>query len=360
MADFAGAGAGTPLDLPQQARTRAVFVIAVGAGAQQEGALQGVERAVHRRDIGEGPEIVALAVACAAMLRQLRRGVIAREQDIGKRLVVAQQHIEARLHLLDVIGFKQQRLGFRLGRDEDHRGRERNHPRNAVRMAEAARIAGDAPADAARLADIEHLAILGDHAIDARSLGRMAQMGADDRRSLFDEGGRGIPRRLVEIERGGAFGLGGLAREVFILEAIRFGLFGGIWRLAAHARDLDELRKDAMAGAKPSRPAGENPARQPLLQQTREVLVKQAKSPDALRPQSTRPAKPDLGKSRPSGPAPGFPLSLSPQTARESPKRRGVECFLALDWRAELLRVGSSRVRFSPVWARASRDASKP
>ena len=55
------------------------------------------------------------------MLDELRRRVVAGDQDIGEALVVAQQHVEARLQLLDEIGFQQQRLGFGLRRDEHHR-----------------------------------------------------------------------------------------------------------------------------------------------------------------------------------------------------------------------------------------------
>ena len=43
--NFVGAGAGAPFDLIEQTGAAAVFEIAVGAGAQQEGALQRIERA---------------------------------------------------------------------------------------------------------------------------------------------------------------------------------------------------------------------------------------------------------------------------------------------------------------------------
>jgi hypothetical protein len=41
--------------------------------------------------------------------------MVAGDQDIGKRLVVAQLHVEARPQLLDQIGLEQQRLGFGRG-----------------------------------------------------------------------------------------------------------------------------------------------------------------------------------------------------------------------------------------------------
>src|SRR5208337_4914958 len=105
--DLAGAGTGAALDLEQQAGPAAVVVIGIFAGAQQEGALQHVYRAIDRPDAGEGAVIIALAAARAAMFGQLRAALVASQQDVGETLVVAHQHIEARLQLLDEIGFEQ-------------------------------------------------------------------------------------------------------------------------------------------------------------------------------------------------------------------------------------------------------------
>src|SRR5271165_1666580 len=84
--DLAGAGRGAALDLIEQAGTRAVFIKGVRAGAQKESALQGVQGAIDRPDAGEGTEIIALARARAAVLADLRGAVIARYQNIVKRL----------------------------------------------------------------------------------------------------------------------------------------------------------------------------------------------------------------------------------------------------------------------------------
>ena len=171
--------------------------------------------------------------------------MVAGEQNIGKRLVVAHQDVEARLHLLDEIGFEQQRLGLGRGRDEDHRGGERDHPRDAVGVAGEPRIAGDALADAARLADIEHLAVGAEHAVDAGAGGRIAQMAADDRDAALQRGGRCGSTVETEIEAGGNF------RRVFeFVFEIRFGHLGRqiageigtgrivAWRTARHGRHL--------------------------------------------------------------------------------------------------------------------------
>ncbi len=178
--DLAGAGAGAALDLIEQAGTRAVFVKRVRAGAQKKGALQRVQRAIDRPDAGEGTEIIALARARAAMLADLRGAVIARDQNIGERLVVAHQHVEARLQLLDQIGFEQQRVGLGRNRDEHHRRGCGDHARNTVHMAGEARVARDPLPDVLRLADVEHLAVLGDHAIDAGAVRRVPPLRLDD------------------------------------------------------------------------------------------------------------------------------------------------------------------------------------
>ncbi len=95
-ADLPRAGAGTALDLIEQTGPRAPLIGAVGAGAQKERALQRVDRAGDGDRRGEGAEVIALAGAGAAMLVDRRGRVIARQQDIGKRLVVAQQNVKAR------------------------------------------------------------------------------------------------------------------------------------------------------------------------------------------------------------------------------------------------------------------------
>ena len=167
--DFACAGRRAALDLIEQTGPRAVGVIAVGAGAQQEGALQRAERSMHRAGAGERPKIIALDVARAAMFGDARRVVIAGDENIGKALVVAQQHIVARLQLFDEIGFEQQRFRLRLDGDEHHRRGLRDHAGDAGRLPLRRRVGEDAFLDRTRLADIEHLAVLADHAIDARA-----------------------------------------------------------------------------------------------------------------------------------------------------------------------------------------------
>ncbi|MMZ69397.1 hypothetical protein D1872_322350 [compost metagenome] len=67
---------------------------------------------VDRPGRGEGAEVVARNGVGAAMLPHLGRAVVAPDHQLGEGLVVAQQDVEARLQLLDEVGFEQQGLGL--------------------------------------------------------------------------------------------------------------------------------------------------------------------------------------------------------------------------------------------------------
>ena len=188
--DIADAGRRTALDLVQQAGPRAVGIDAVGAGAQQEGLLQRVDGAVHRTRRGEGAIVVALAVARTAMLGELRHRMVAGDEDVGKGLVVAQHHVEARLQLLDEIGFEQQCFGFGTGGDELHVAGERDHGRDAAGVVAEARVVRHAVPQVACLADIDDVALGVVHAVDA---GLAGQPGHEIMNDL------GAGRRLVGL-----------------------------------------------------------------------------------------------------------------------------------------------------------------
>ena len=87
-ADLARARRRAALDLMQQARARAALEYGVRARSQQERPLQHVDGAVDGASRGERPEVFALAVARAAMLDDLRRPVIVRQQNERERFVV--------------------------------------------------------------------------------------------------------------------------------------------------------------------------------------------------------------------------------------------------------------------------------
>src|SRR5262249_28794742 len=224
--DLACAWARAALDLVEQARPRAALEKTIRAGAQQERALQGRDGTVDRPYRRERPVVAARPGAGAAVLEDLRRPVVAGDQYIRERLVVAQQHVEARPQPLDQVGFEQQRLGLGRGRDEFERGGRRNHALDARIVAGRPSVGEDALADALGLADVEHVAVGVDHAIDARAGGRVAGV-AHDRLAA----GRERPGRGREVDRGLALDLGQALLFVFLDE---FGRWIDVFFAAAH------------------------------------------------------------------------------------------------------------------------------
>ena len=166
------------------------------------------------------------------MLEDLRRPVVGRNQNVGKRLVVTQQYVEARPQAFDQIGFQQQRLGLGRGRDEFHRNGCRDHARDARVVGHRPRIGRDPLLDALGLADIEHLAFGVDHAIDARA-GRRMLDGPHDRRAAA---GQGTGGRLIQVEFRqrrfvvfAQFFLAELACRIDVFFAAAHGLKDSVW-----------------------------------------------------------------------------------------------------------------------------------
>ncbi|OIQ67457.1 hypothetical protein GALL_509640 [mine drainage metagenome] len=206
--DLPGARSRTAADLVEQAGPRAALEKRVGAGAYQEGALQRRDGAIDRARGRERAEILPGPGLGAAMLEDLRRPMIARDQNIGKRLVVAQLHVEARAQLLDQVGLEQQRLGLGRGGDDLDRNGRRDHAQNARRQGRGhPRIGGEPLAAVLRFADIEYVVGRVQHAIDAgrgrREAHRVFDRGVADRKPAFSHrlaallGNLGQPRLVV-------------------------------------------------------------------------------------------------------------------------------------------------------------------
>ncbi len=122
--------------------------------------------------------------------------LVLRDEDVGEGLVVAQQHVVARLELLDQVRLEQQRLGLGARGHELHRRRIDDHAGDAVRMRVAAGVGAHARFQVLGLADVEHLASGVDHAVDARRVRQRFPEAPDHRHA-----GGEIHRR-IEIERG--------------------------------------------------------------------------------------------------------------------------------------------------------------
>ena len=123
------------------------------------------------------------------MLGDLRRLLVAADDDIGKRFVVAHQDVEPRLQLLDEVRLEKKRLRLGFGRDEDHRGSQCDHPGDARRVAYGPHIARDPFADAFCLADIKHFMIGANHPVDARSNRSMFPELANNSGAMAKRGG---------------------------------------------------------------------------------------------------------------------------------------------------------------------------
>ena len=115
------------------------------------------------------------------MLHDRRRFVVAGDQDVGKRLVVAEIDVEARAQALDQVRLEKQRLRLGPRAHELHRRGGADHAGDAAALPGEARVADDALLQAPRLADIEHVAVAIDHPVDARRVRQRLHRGGDHR-----------------------------------------------------------------------------------------------------------------------------------------------------------------------------------
>jgi hypothetical protein len=209
--DAADTGRRAALDLVHQAGPRAARENGVRAGAQQEGLLEGGDRPVDRARRGEGAKVDAVAAVCAPVLGDLWVGMVAGDQDVGKGLVVAQQHVVARHKTLDQVALEQQGLDFGVGVHDLEARRFCDHALQPPRQVGELGVAGDPFLQVLRLADIERFASAIQHAIDPRRPGQglhrlreHGQAAAKGRRLRAAGRGRGDPLGRVLARHGRA------------------------------------------------------------------------------------------------------------------------------------------------------------
>ena len=173
------------------------------------------------------------------MLADLRRRMVAADEDLGKALVVAQLDVEARLQLLDQIDLEQQGLGLGLGGDELHRPGQVDHVGDALGVEAALGVLDDPLLQRARLADVEHLAGLAHHPVDARRVGQPADLILDQGRAL--QGGRGlVGRHADDIGESGRDGMRRAIRGLWFDGGRPYSFTSPAWIWANRARsDLD-------------------------------------------------------------------------------------------------------------------------
>ena len=241
-ADKIDARPAAALDLILQAGAGAGAEHRIRTGAQHEGARQVGHRPVHRAGRGEGAEIVTLAGLAATMLLQLAERVVAGEQDLRQALVVAKQDVVARLQLLDQVRFQKQRLDLRAGDDHLQRLGLADHPHQPVRQPVRLGIAGHAPRQVARLADIERLAGAVQHAVDPGVAGQLphfrfqiGETAAEVRRQVGRAGGsgglvmHGGVGHLVQSSLPGAGLVGGVTLAAHLSESPGKPVSNALW-----------------------------------------------------------------------------------------------------------------------------------
>ncbi len=194
--DAADTGGATALDLVLQARPVAAREHRIGTVAQQEGTLKRGDRPVHRTGRRERAVIVAPALARPPVLEDLREVVVGGDQDVGERLVVAEQDIELRFQRLDQIRLEQQRLDFGVGRHDFHVPGFRDHALQTHGQTAGIGIGCHPFLEVARLADVEDLAASVDHPVDARISGHRPQFPPDERDPLGEADGRAVAFRV--------------------------------------------------------------------------------------------------------------------------------------------------------------------
>ena len=129
--------------------------------------MQGVDRLVDRVGRSEWTKIFALALFCAAIFGNARKGMVARNQDVGERLIVTQGDVVIRLETFDEIALKQECLNLAFRCNYLDRGDIGDHALQPRRQGFGIGVAGYALFQVFSLADIEHVAFGINHAIDA-------------------------------------------------------------------------------------------------------------------------------------------------------------------------------------------------
>jgi hypothetical protein len=144
----------------------------------------------------------------AAVFLELGGRVLAADDDLGEALVVAQQDVKARPKLFDQIDFQQQGVGLGAGRGELHRPGQIDHQGDALGVETALGVLDDALLQAPGLADVERLALVAEHAVDAGRIGQPTHLVLDQRRAgkSLAHGGqyrRGVRSRLPKLRHPG-------------------------------------------------------------------------------------------------------------------------------------------------------------
>ena len=150
------------------------------AGPEREQPTDQVHRLVDARRRGVRPEVATAVVDQLAGPLHPREVVAERDLDVRVALVVLEPDVEARSVALDQVGFEEERLGDRIGLghlDVDDPVDDRTDPVDLARRDCLLPVRADAVAQALRLADVDDVAALVLHQVDAGLVGQLGQGG---------------------------------------------------------------------------------------------------------------------------------------------------------------------------------------
>ncbi|EET45323.1 hypothetical protein NEISICOT_00950 [Neisseria sicca ATCC 29256] len=153
FADVSDAGRGAAFDLIQQARAVAVFEHAVFAGAQHEDFLQDLNAVAHGVAVGIGAEVLVRLFQRAAVIRHLRI-LMPAEHEVGIAFVIAEEDIVFGRQGFDEVVFENQGFGFGAGDGGFNVMNLFHHQCDARGMVVFLEIAGHAPLEVDRFADV--------------------------------------------------------------------------------------------------------------------------------------------------------------------------------------------------------------
>ena len=171
------AGSRAAFNLVLEARARSIPEIAVAALANEEQFLQLVQRLANGTCTRVRAEITALALARTAVKLQARKLVFGRYVNVRVTLIIPQNDIEPGLVLLDQVVLEDQRLGFGI-RDRDLDVRDQPHHCGSLcRVVRTVKIAGYALLQIPGFADVDHLVLRVQHAVNAGAMRQVAQQG---------------------------------------------------------------------------------------------------------------------------------------------------------------------------------------
>ena len=167
---------GTAFDLVQQARSRAVVEHRVLTGTQAKHLLQQVDTFADGSRRRKRAVIVGPAVGLATKKAQTGK-FIPPKGDVGIGLVVAKQDVVTGREGFDQVVFEQQRFGLGTGRRCFHPGNLADHQSNARAGQIAAKIRTHPFLEIFCLADVKHLALSVEHAINPRQSAQRSEQG---------------------------------------------------------------------------------------------------------------------------------------------------------------------------------------